>query len=167
MARFEEIEAFIAIARAGSISKAAKNRGIAKSALSRRLTALEERLGARLITRTTRQLQLTEVGMEFLTQAERVLDDLAEAERMAGDDSRTFQGRLRIAAPLSYGLMKLQPVVSEFMRKHPELMIDIDFSDRNVDLIAEDVDVALRIGTMSDSTLDCPKSGAGGACRCR
>lgn len=153
MAKFEEIEAFVAIARAGSISKAAKNRNMTKSALSRRLSELENRIGAQLIMRTTRRLNLTDAGTKFLEQAERILDDLAAAESAAGADTGSFQGRLRIAAPLSYGLTKLKPIVSAFIRKHPDLVVDIDFSDRNVDLVEEGVDVALRIGTLPDSTL--------------
>ena len=146
MSRLDEIEAFVAIARAGSISHAAELRNIAKSALSRRLSDLEKRLQTQLITRTTRKLTLTDAGAEFLVSAERIIDDLEQAERVASCQNRTLTGRLRIAAPLSYGVSRLKPIVSKFIHKNPNLNIEIDFSDRQVDLISEGVDVALRIG---------------------
>lgn len=153
MSRLDEIEAFVAIARAGSISHAAENRNIAKSALSRRLSDLENRLQTQLITRTTRKLTLTEAGVAFLENAERIIDDLEQAERAASSQNRALSGRLKIAAPLSYGLSRLKPIVSQFIQEHPELNVEIDFSDRNVDLVAEGVDVALRIGVLPDSAL--------------
>lgn len=153
MSRLDEIEAFVAIARAGSISHAAELRNIAKSALSRRLSDLEKRLQTQLITRTTRKLTLTDAGADFLVSAERIIDDLEQAERVASCQNRTLTGRLRIAAPLSYGVPRLKPIVSKFIHENPDLNIEIDFSDRQVDLISEGVDVALRIGVLPDSSL--------------
>lgn len=153
MSRFEDIEAFVEIARAGSITKAAERLGIAKSAASKRLAELETRLGAQLIHRTTRKISLTDVGAEFLKRATALLDDLAEAEGAAGRGQNELAGALRIAAPLSFGLRHLQPVISDFVRRHPKVDVEIDFSDRRVDLVGEGFDVAVRIGVLADSSL--------------
>ena len=153
MAKLEQLEAFIAIARAGSISKAATNLSSTKSAMSRRLSDLEARLGAQLITRTTRQLALTDAGAEFLKRAERILDELSEAENFASGNTGDLQGRLRVAAPLSFGLARLKPVVSSFISEHPGLTVEVDLSDRTIDLVEEGIDVALRIGVLPDSSM--------------
>jgi DNA-binding transcriptional LysR family regulator len=153
MSRFGEIEAFVAIAQAGSITKAAQRLGIAKSAASRRLSDLEIRLGAQLFNRTTRQLSLTDVGAEFFKRASTLMDDLVEAEAAASEGQKSLVGTLRVAAPLSFGLRHLRSVVSEFARKHPRVDLDIDFSDRRVDLVAEGFDIAVRIGVLTDSSL--------------
>lgn len=153
MSRIEEIETFIEIARAGSISGAARSLRIAKSAVSRRLADLEARLGVQLFARTTRRLSLTDSGARFLKRAEVLLDDLEEAEAEAMAGRTDLAGSLKIAAPLSFGLKHLQPVISEFVRKHPKIDVDIDFSDRRVDLVGEGFDVAVRIGALADSSL--------------
>ena len=153
MSQLEEIAAFVAIARAGSISEAARQAHLAKSVMSRRLSDLEARLGAPLIVRTTRRMALTDAGAAFLQRAERLLDDLGEAEAEVRADAVALAGRLRIAAPLSYGLSRLKPVVSDFMRRHPGVKMEIDFSDRQVSLVEEGFDLALRIGALANSSL--------------
>ena len=107
MSRLDEIETFVVIARTGSISRAAEQLGIAKSAASRRLSDLEARLNAQLILRTTRQFSLTEEGQSFLANAETALEALDDAERIVRDDVEELSGPLYIAAPLSYGLSKM------------------------------------------------------------
>lgn len=149
----DDLSVFVDIARAGSISCAAKLRGQSKSGLSRRLSDLEARLGVSLIARTTRSHHLTEAGETLLARAQLHLDELAETEAMLHATSTTLSGRLRIAAPLSFGLGDLRPVLSGFIRAHPALKVEVDFSDRRVDLIEEGFDVALRIGTLADSSL--------------
>jgi DNA-binding transcriptional LysR family regulator len=153
MSRFEELTTFVAIARAGSISRAAEQRRMAKSAVSRRLSDLEARLGVPLVTRTTRRLSLTDAGERFLRRTERILDELTEAESEARADQAALTGTLRIAAPLSFAMAKLRPLVSDFITAHPELSVELDLSDRRVDLVEEGFDLALRIGRLADSTL--------------
>jgi len=153
MSRLTEIETFIVIARTGSISRAAEQLGIAKSAASRRLSELEARLGAQLILRTTRQFSLTEEGQTFLTNAESALEALESAERTVRDDTQELSGPLHVAAPVSYRLTKMQPVFTQFLIDNPEVTLRADFSDRTVDLVQEGFDLAVRIGELADSTL--------------
>ena len=153
MSRLAEIETFLVIARSGSISKAADQLGIAKSAVSRRLSELEARLGVKLIQRTTRQSSLTEEGAAFLSRSEAALDALDEAERSVRDDACELSGLLRVAAPVSYGLTKMQPVFTQFMIDNPDVTLHVDFSDRHVDLVQDGFDLAIRIGDLPDSSL--------------
>lgn len=153
MSRLTEIETFFAIARSGSISKAALQLGVAKSAVSRRLSDLEARLGVQLILRTTRQSSLTDEGTAFLERADFALEALDEAELSVRDAATLLSGRLRVAAPVSYGLSKMQPVFTQFMIDNPDVTLHADFSDRNVDLVQDGFDVAIRIGNLPDSSL--------------
>lgn len=153
MSKLDEMEAFVAIARSGSISKAAEKLGTAKSAMSRRLSDLEARLGVQLIIRTTRQLSLTDEGATYLERAEQALDTFADAENAVRNEKDQLSGTLRIAAPVSYGLSKLRPVFTAFMLDHPNVDIHVDFSDRNVDLVQDGFDMAVRIGKLEDSSL--------------
>ncbi|MFT5945740.1 MAG: DNA-binding transcriptional LysR family regulator [Yoonia sp.] len=153
MSRLDEIETFVVIARTGSISRAAEQLGIAKSAASRRLSDLEARLNAQLILRTTRQFSLTEEGQSFLANAETALEALDDAERIVRDDVEELSGPLHIAAPLSYGLSKMQPVFTQFLIDNPDVTLRADFSDRTVDLVQDGFDIAIRIGELPDSTL--------------
>lgn len=154
MARFEDIQAFMRVVEAGSISAAAERLGVAKSAVSRRLSELESRLGAQLLRRTTRRLNLTDTGRGFYDRCQRILADLEEAEAAVSQAHGTLQGRLRVAVPLSFGLCHLGPAITEFMQRHPHVQFDLDFNDRQVDLLAEDIDVAIRISRqLEDSSL--------------
>ncbi|MFT5048595.1 MAG: DNA-binding transcriptional LysR family regulator [Porticoccaceae bacterium] len=153
MSKLDEMEAFVAIARSGSISKAAGKLGTAKSAMSRRLSDLEARLGVQLIIRTTRQLSLTDEGASYLERAEHALDTFADAENAVRNEKDQLSGTIRIAAPVSYGLSKLKPVFTAFMLDHPNVDMHVDFSDRNVDLVQDGFDMAIRIGKLEDSSL--------------
>jgi len=153
MSRLDEIETFVAIARSGSISRAALQLGVAKSAVSRRLSDLEARLGVQLILRTTRQSSLTEEGTAFLERADLALEALNEAESSVRNSAKQLSGQLRVAAPVSYGLSKMQPVFTQFMIDNPDVTLYADFSDRNVDLVQDGFDLAIRIGNLPDSTL--------------
>ncbi|MCZ4350898.1 LysR family transcriptional regulator [Roseovarius aestuarii] len=153
MSRLDEAATFVVIARTGSISRAAEQLGVAKSAVSRRLSDLEARLGAQLILRTTRQFSLTEEGRSFLANVEIALEALDEAERNVRAEVQELSGPLHVAAPLSYGLSKLQPVFTQFLIDNPEVTLRADFSDRNVDLVQDGFDVAIRIGDLPDSSL--------------
>jgi DNA-binding transcriptional LysR family regulator len=153
MSLFEDMTAFVHAAETQSFSGAAKRLGTAKSIISRRMNSLEDRLGTRLFNRTTRQLSLTETGQAYLERARRILAEVQEAEDVARSLHGELKGRLKVAAPMSFGLRHLSPAVVEFLAIHRELDIELDLNDRRVDLISEGYDVAVRIGKLSDSSL--------------
>lgn len=153
MSRYEELETFVRIVEAGSITAAAKQLHVAKSAVSRRLKELEARLGTQLITRSTRQLTLTDSGRALYERGTSLLADWSEIEAVIQDAHCELSGTIRIAAPLSFGLAHLSPALIDFSQAHPDLGFDIDFNDRQIDLIAEGMDLAIRIGNLPDSNL--------------
>lgn len=153
MNRYDEMEAFVRTIESGSFTKAAKQVGVTKSAISRRVSDLEARLNTQLVLRTTRSLSLTEAGEALFQRAVPLLADWQEAEAVSLSDNCALSGRIRLAAPLSFGVKYLGPALLDFKALHPSLNFDIDFSDRQIDLISEGVDVAIRIGTLSDSSL--------------
>lgn len=153
MDRIDAIETFVRVADAGGISAAARRLHVAKSVVSRRLAELEAHLGARLVHRTTRRMALTEAGQAFLDRARGILADLAEAEEAVGQAQAALRGRLRLAAPLSFGVTHLTPALTDFLQAYPGIRLETAFSDRQVDLVAEGFDIALRIGRPTDSTL--------------
>ena len=153
MNRFENMDTFIRVVEAGSISAAADRLGVAKSAVSRRLKELEKHLGVELFHRTTRQMNLTDTGRAFYHQAVRILDDVLEAEIATSQAHGTLKGSLKIALPSSFGLMHMGPVINDFLKENPQVEFDLDFNDREVDLIQEGFDLAIRIANLPDSSL--------------
>lgn len=153
MDRFEDLRCFVQVVEKGSVTKAARAMRLAPSAVSRRIKELEARLGTQLLVRTTRRMSVTEAGRGFHERAGRILADLEEAEREASDRHAGLGGTLRVAAPLTFGVAHLTPVVADFMRAHPGVEVDIDFSDRVADLVAEGFELAIRIGALRDSSL--------------
>jgi len=153
MAQFEEMQNFVRVVEAGNISRAAEQLGIAKSGVSRRLVELESRLGVRLLNRTTRRSSLTEAGQRYYEGAVRLIADVSELDTQTSDSHAALGGTLRIAAPLSFGLCHLSPALDEFIQVNPDLAINIDFSDRPVDLVERGVDLAIRIADLGDSSL--------------
>ncbi len=153
MDRFEELQTFVAVVEAGSFSAAADRLNLAKSAVSRRIGDLEGRLGAQLINRTTRRLSLTDAGHRFYERSARLISDMVEAELAVASGQTELRGRIRMAAPLSFGLLHLAPALNEFLAAHPELELDLDLNDRQINLVEEGVDLTLRIGQLSDSSL--------------
>lgn len=153
MDRFSELQALVAVVETGSFSRAGDRLGLAKSMVSRRVSQLEERLGAQLLQRTTRSLSLTHAGQQFYERALRVLADLDDAEQSLVEDASGLRGRIRLAAPLSFGLHHLRDALTEFMVRHPAIEIELDLNDREINLVEEGFDVALRIGELRDSTL--------------
>ncbi|HET7410450.1 MAG TPA: LysR family transcriptional regulator [Paracoccaceae bacterium] len=153
MDRFEDLRAFVQTVESGNLTRAAETLQVATSAVSRRIKDLEGRLGTQLLQRTTRQMRLTAAGESFHARAVAILQALEEAETEAGCQSRTLTGPLRVAAPLSFGQSHLSPILVEFAHAHPGLELDVDFSDRVVDLVAEGHDLAVRIGNLRDSSL--------------
>jgi len=153
MDRFEDMQTFVAVVEAGSFTGAADRLDTAKSAVSRRVSSLEERLGVQLLRRTTRQLNLTDSGRSFYEHSARILADLEEAESAVAQEHGELRGTLRIALPLSFGLRHMGKPIAEFSRLHPRVEFDLDLNDRRVDLVEEGADLALRIGNLSDSSL--------------
>lgn len=150
---------FVHTVEAGSITGAADALGVDKSAVSRRLTALERRLGTKLLNRSTRKLSLTDAGRSYHGRAQELLRAWREMEDDASGADCALAGPIRIAAPLSFGLSQLGPVLIEFQREHPEIQLDVDFSDRKIDLIAEGFNLAVRIGRLDDSSMIARKLG--------
>jgi DNA-binding transcriptional LysR family regulator len=153
MDRLEEMRTFVKVVEAGSITAAAERLGIAKSAVSRRLVDLEERLSVQLFRRTTRTLNVTETGQGFYERCLRILADVEEAELAVSQQHGALRGRLRVAVPLSFGLGHLAPAMDAFLGAHPDVEFDLDLNDRQVDLLTEGFDLAVRIAELRDSTL--------------
>ena len=153
MSRYEEIETFVRIVEAGSITSAAKQLRVVKSAVSRRLKELETRLDTQLLNRSTRQLSLTDAGRSLYERAVGLLSDWEEIEAYTRDTQCALSGTIRLAAPLSFGLKHLSPAILDFAADHPGVEFDIDFNDRVVDLVGEGMDLAIRIGNLPDSNL--------------
>ena len=137
----------------GQFSIAAERLGIGKPVISRRVSELEDHLGALLLQRTTRKLSLTDAGREFYPRAVQVLEDLNEAEQSVSRSQQELSGRIRLAAPLSFGLLHLSPALAIFNREHPRVILDIDLNDSEVDLVKEGIDLALRVGPLDNSTM--------------
>lgn len=153
MDRIDDLQAFVAVVEAGSFTAAADRLGIAKSAISRRVSSLEERLGAQLLRRTTRRLSLTEPGSGLYERALRIIADLDEAEAAVTAEHGELRGQLRVALPLTFGVRHMCEPIAEFQRQHPGIEFSLDLNDRRVDLIEEGVDLAIRIGHLKDSSM--------------
>ena len=153
MDRFENMATFIRVVETGGISAAADRLGVAKSAVSRRLKELEEHLGVELFHRTTRKMNLTNTGRAFYHQSVRILEDVIEAEHATSQAHGTLKGSLKIALPSTFGLMHMGPAINEFLQLNPQIEFDLDFNDREVDLIQEGFDLAIRIANLPDSSL--------------
>ena len=153
MDRLELMQTFVRVVEAGSFSAAAERMIVAKSVVSRRIQELEAHLGVRLLNRTTRRLSLTEGGRHYYERAQRIIADVDEAEQAISSEQTELKGEVRIAIPLSFGLLHLMPLLNRFSSEHPGLVLDIDLNDRRVDLVEEGIDLAIRIGQLADSTL--------------
>lgn len=153
MDRFEEMRVFTAVVEAGSFVKAADALRMSKAGVSRHLTELETRLGARLLQRTTRRQSLTEEGQLFYERCKMLLAEVEDAEIEVNSRSGEVGGLLRVNAPLTFGVRHLAPLWAQFKAQHPKLMLDITLADRVVDLVDEGYDVAVRISQLADSTL--------------
>jgi DNA-binding transcriptional LysR family regulator len=153
MSELDDIRSFIAVAESGGFGRAADQLGLAKSVVSRRISRLEADLGARLLSRTTRGVAATEAGLEFKARGERILADLVAARESVALQAGGVSGRLRLSMPMTFGNRHVAPVLGELAGRHPRLEIDVEASDRYVDLIGERFDAAIRIGTLKDSSL--------------
>ena len=153
MNRLDELEAFVSVVDAQSFTAAGDRLGIARSMLSRRVSELEKRLGVQLLQRTTRRLALTDSGRQFYLRTVQNLADLDEAEQFVSDEQCKLSGKIRLGAPLGFSIEQLAQPISEFMGLHPAIEIDIDMNDRQINLIEENIDLAIRIGDLAVSNL--------------
>lgn len=153
MDAFKQIGAFVSVATRGSLSAAARAEGVTPAIIGRRLDALEARLGVKLMLRTTRKLTLTFEGQAFFEDCQRVLNDLANAEAAVSLGGVKASGQLRVSAPAGFGRRHVAPLVGAFMQANPEVTVSLDLSDRLVDLVNENIDCAVRIGELQDSSL--------------
>jgi len=153
MDKFEDLQAFVAVVEAGSFTAAADRLDTTKSAVSRRVSALEERLGVQLLRRTTRVTNLTDSGKSFYEHSARILADLDEAEAAVQQAHGELRGTLKVALPLSFGVRHMCKPIAAFTRMHPRIRFELNLNDRRIDLIEEGVDLALRIGRLDDSSL--------------
>lgn len=153
MSDLEDMRSFVEVVRAQGFSPAARRLGLSKSMVSRRIGRLEAGLGTRLLDRTTRGVIPTDAGSELFARAERILADYDEAREVVSRQAGDIVGRLRVAAPLSFGQRALSEIFAEIAAAHPGLDLDVAFSDQLVDLVADRFDAAVRIGVLADSSL--------------
>ena len=153
MDRIDAMQAFVTVADLQGFAPAARKLGLSPSGVTRLIAALEDRLGARLLQRTTRQVALTDAGARYLERARRILSDVEEAESAAEGERTRPGGRLTISAPVGFGRLHVSPVVSAYLKRYPEVSADLRLSDRMINLVEEGVDLAVRIGHLPDTTL--------------
>jgi DNA-binding transcriptional LysR family regulator len=153
MDRFDALSAFVAVADLKGFAAAARKLGLSASAVTRLVAALEERIGLRLLQRTTRSVSLTDAGARYLERARRILADLEEADGSAQAERSTPTGRLVISAPLAFGRLHVAPLMCAYLQRHPNIVGELQLSDRIVNLVEDGIDLAVRIGNLPDSSL--------------
>jgi DNA-binding transcriptional LysR family regulator len=156
---FSSMRMYVAVVDGGSFASAADKLDISRAMVSKQIQKLEEHLGTRLLNRTTRRLSLTETGREFYERSTQIMNDVEEAEQVAGQMTRTPQGVLRVTIPLSYGQHRLATIIGDYTHAYPQVQLDISLSDRKVDLIEDGFDLAVRIGALPQSDLIARKIG--------
>ena len=160
MDRLEAMSLLIAVAEAGSLSAAGRKLGVPLPTVSRKISELEAHLMTRLLIRSTRKLALTEQGAAYVAAAKRILDEVSEAERAASGEHASPRGDLVITAPIVFGRLHVLPVIAEFLKQWPEINVRLVLSDRNLHLIDDHIDIAVRIGALADSALAATRVGA-------
>jgi DNA-binding transcriptional LysR family regulator len=153
MDRIDAMQAFVAVADLRGFAPAARKLGLSPSGVTRLVAGLEERLGARLLQRTTRSVTLTDVGTRYLERARRILADIEEAEGSAEGERTRPNGRLVVSAPVGFGRLHVSPVMSAYLTRYPEVTAELRLADRVVNLVEDGVDLAVRIGHLADSSL--------------
>ena len=153
MGKFTQMATFVEVVARGSLSAAARAEGIAPAMIGRRLDALEARLGVKLLQRTTRRLVLTDEGVAFLEDCQRILGEVNDAESAISEHSMRASGHLTVSAPAGFGRQHVAPLLPSFLAEHRDVTINLNLSDRVIDLVAEGVDVAIRIASLDDSNL--------------
>jgi DNA-binding transcriptional LysR family regulator len=153
MLELEDIKGFVEVVETGGFSRAARRLGVSKSIVSRRIARLEEALGAKLLSRTTRGISPTEAGLEFKNRCQRILMELEEAQDVVAQQGSGAVGQLRLSVPLFFGVRHITPILGDLAKRNPKLEIHAEYSDRRVDLIGERFDAAIRLGILQDSSL--------------
>lgn len=153
MSQLQDMRIFAETVDAQSFTAAADRLGLSKQFVSKRIAALEQRLGAQLLVRSTRRPRVTDLGLAYYERIQGVLQEVDAAEQMITSKTATPRGVLRLSAPMTFATMHLGPLVPAFMQRHPEVSLELELNDRSVDLIGEGYDMAVRIGTLADSTL--------------
>jgi len=153
MDRIDAMQAFVAVADLQGFAPAARKLGLSPSGVTRLIAALEDRLGARLLQRTTRKVALTDVGARYLERARRILGDVEEAEGSVQDERTKPSGRLVVSAPVGFGRLHVSPVMSAYLKRYPDVAGELRLSDSMINLVEEGVDLAVRIGHLPDSSL--------------
>ena len=153
MDRLDAMQAFVAVADLEGFAPAARKLGLSPSGVTRLIAALENRLGARLLQRTTRKVALTDVGTRYLERVRRILADVEEAESSAEGERTRPSGRLVVSAPIGFGRLHVSPMMSQYLARYPEVTAELRLTDRTVNLVEDGVDLAVRIGHLPDSTL--------------
>ena len=157
MDRLQAMEVFVRVAEAGSFAAAADQLDLARSVVTRLVAALEARLGVKLIARSTRSLRLTSAGQAYLERCREILDLVGVAEGELGGNERAPRGPIRLSVPMSFGIHHLAPLVADFVTTWPDVSLDIDFNDRQVNLVEAGVDMAIRITTQLDPSVVAPR----------
>jgi DNA-binding transcriptional LysR family regulator len=160
MDRLEAMSLLVAVAEAGILSAAGRKLGVPLPTVSRKISDLEAHLRTRLLTLSTRKLALTGSGAAYVAAARRILDEVSEAERAASGEHAAPRGDLVITAPVVFGRLHVLPVIAEFLTQWPEINVRLVLADRNLDLIDDHVDIAVRIGALADSALVATRIGA-------
>src|SRR6185437_14006150 len=153
MDQLASMTAFVRATELGGFAPAAQTLGISPTMVGLHVRALEDRLGSRLLNRTTRRQSLTEVGRVYYERCRQILSDLEEADRTASQLRAAPRGRLRVNAPVSFGVHALTPVITDYLATYPEVEVDLTVNDRVIDLVEEGFEVAIRVGSLSDSGL--------------
>lgn len=153
MDRLTEMEAFATVVDQGGFTDAARKMGISKSAVSKHVSSLETRLGARLLNRTTRRVSPTEIGLAYYDRARRVLNDAGEADALVSSMQSAPSGLLRISVATDFGVNHMSPILGDFLADFPDITVNMVLNNRYVELISEGFDLAIRIGEMEDSSL--------------
>lgn len=166
MSHISSMAIFVRVVDVGTFSGAARDLGVSKSHVSKQISQLEDRLGVRLLQRTTRSLTLTEVGRAYHERASQILADIEEAELAITQLHTAPRGTLRLSVPMSFGMSHIAPLLAEFMQRYPKLHVDVSLTDRRIDLIDEGFDLAVRIGTLGDSSLIARKLAPSGLTVC-
>jgi DNA-binding transcriptional LysR family regulator len=151
--RLAAMEAFVLVVDAGSFSAAARHLNVGQPAISKSVAQLEDRLGVKLLVRSTRGLAPTEAGLNFYERARRSIEEADEAELAARGAGRSLTGKLRTCAAVTFARIHLMPRLPEFLARHPDLEMEVVLDDRNIDLVQEGIDVALRMGQLADSAM--------------
>ncbi len=153
MDKLTAMKTFVRVAESGSFSNVARELGTTQSAVSKQVAGLENALGARLLSRTTRALALTDAGQRYFEQARRLVAEVDEAESLLRNSEQQLSGWLRVAASVGYGRRVLMPLVQRFLSQHPGVRIDLNLNDGFIDLVEQGIDVAVRVGELADSSL--------------